>query len=411
MHFKNIFIEDWKQFDKIDIDFHPNVTIFTGANGSGKTTILNLLAKHFGWETMELATPTKDKETGVFKFIISFFRKKNDINQHEIGKVSYSDKQINRILVPKNNGAHYSIHFEEWKEIRGVNIPSHRPLFFYEQVPHIRTQKITRENAFQQFKESSYGRIFNTLSMAKPPNYYIKETLLNWAIGGSGNEFIEADAESIENFKQFENILRTTLPLSIGFTKISIRNYEIVFETTTGEFMLDAVSGGISAIIDLVWSIFTNVLNDKGTVVLIDEVENHLHATLQRAILPSLIEAFPNVQFIVSTHSPLIVGSVKNSNVYAFRYNENNKVYNEKLDLINKAKNANEILNEVLGVPFSMPIWVENELESIIEKYSKHEISADIFKNMRTELIKKGLENLMPWAMDKTLENLNDQNK
>ena len=145
--------------------------------------------------------------------------------------------------------------------------------------------------------------------------------------------------------------------------------------------------------------------------MLIDEIENHLHATMQRSILPSIISAFPNVQFIVSTHSPLIVGSVKDSNVYAFRYDENKKIYNEYLDLINKAKTANEILNEVLGVPFTMPIWVENSLNTIVEKYSSSEVSSQIFKEMRAELKQLGLENLMPAAMDKTIEKLDDKNK
>ena len=174
-------------------------------------------------------------------------------------------------------------------------------------------------------------------------------------------------------------MLKKILPESLGFKGISIRSYEIVLITDTGEFMLDAVSGGISAIIDLGWQIFNySAQSDTSITVLIDEIENHLHATMQRSILPSIINAFPNVQFIVSTHSPLIVGSV---------------------------------LNEVLGVPFTMPIWVENSLNNIVEKYSSHEVSSEVFKEMRAELKLLGLENLMPTAMDKTIEKLDDKNK
>jgi hypothetical protein len=129
---------------------------------------------------------------------------------------------------------------------------------------------------------------------------------------------------------------------------------------------------------------------------------------MKRSILPNLISAFPNIQFIVSTHSPLIVGSVKDSNVYAFRHKKIEgtkkvKVYNEKLDLINKAKTATEILNEVLGVPFTMPLWVEAKLNEIVAKYSQQEISENTFDSMRSDLKEIGLEELMPEAMKKTL--------
>ena len=68
MKFKKILLNDWRQFQNIDIDFHPNVTIITGANGSGKSTILKLLSKHFGWYQPFLGTPILSKEQGVFYY-------------------------------------------------------------------------------------------------------------------------------------------------------------------------------------------------------------------------------------------------------------------------------------------------------------------------------------------------------
>lgn len=412
MKFKSLKINDWKQFKKIDIEFHPNLTVLTGANGSGKTTILNLLARHFGWSITELATPAKDEKTGFFRFFTRWFKPEDEGDANIIGQINYSDGESATLTLPPNNGnAQYNVVIKNQKKIEGLNIPSHRPVFYYQAVAHISTQKRTKKQAYELAYTSTYQKLFTENSGYKSSNYYIKETLLNWAIGGTGNEFIQPDSELRNNFLEFQEILKTILPPTLGFIKISIRNYEIVLVTQTGEFMLDAVSGGVSAIIDLGWQIF-NYSEQKSTsiTVLIDEIENHLHATMQRSILPSLIEAFPNVQFIISTHSPLIVGSVKESNVYAFRYNEEKKIYNESLDLINKAKSANEILNEVLGVPFSMPIWVENSLNEVIEKYSNKEISQDLFKNMRAELKDIGLENLMPTVMDKTIQKLDDKN-
>ena len=99
----------------------------------------------------------------------------------------------------------------------------------------------------------------------------------------------------------------------------------------------------------------------------------------------------------------MIVASVKESNVYAFRYNEENRVYSEKLDLVNKARNANEILNEVLGVPFTMPIWAEDALNKIVAKYSSRDISEEMVNEMRADFKAEGLEGLMPMAISKVL--------
>lgn len=111
---------------------------------------------------------------------------------------------------------------------------------------------------------------------------------------------LEPDRELIDWFKGFENVLRILMPQTIGFEKISIRNYEIVLVTQSGDFMLDAVSGGIAALVDLGWQIYNLANSEEEIVVLIDEVENHLHATMQRSVLPDLLEAFPNVQFVIS---------------------------------------------------------------------------------------------------------------
>lgn len=411
MRFQHLQIEGWKQFHKIDLVFHDRLTILTGANGSGKTTLLHLLARHFGWAFSELATPARDKQSGAIKFFTNLwkrlYQKDEPTDNDVIGKIVYSDGTSSELSIPQIDSALYQLNIHNQKYVVGLNILSHRSAFKYQNIPSITTQKNNRRQVYDNYENSIKQ---DALSMGsyyvqKPQNYYIKETLLSWAIGGEGNSFIEADKELIDWFKGFEDVLRILMPKNIGFEKISIRNYEIVLVTKSGDFMLDAVSGGIAALVDLGWQIYNLANSEEEIVVLIDEVENHLHATMQRSVLPDLLEAFPNVQFVISTHSPLVVSSVKDSNVYAFRYNLDNRVYSEQLDLVHKARTATEILNEVLGVPFTMPIWAEDALNSIVTKYKNIELTSESVNAMRREFKEAGLEGLMPLALTSVLEN------
>lgn len=398
MKFQSISIESWKQFEDVNIRFHPSVTILTGANGSGKTTILGILGRHFGWARAELSTPTKNDETGIFQWIPKIFWKKPD-NHVKIGEIQY-EKGKSELRLPRQDGPQYEVQITGRVNFQGINIPSHRPIFSYQRVPHISTQKRTKNEAYNLVMQSTLQRYNNGHSQSS--NYFIKETLLSWAVGGSGNEFITADAEMREHFLGFESVLKKVLPESIGFRKIAVRAYEIVLETKSGDFMLDAVSGGVSAVIDLAWQIY-NCQRDEGggLVVLIDEIENHLHPSMQRRILPDLAAAFPKTQFIVSTHSPLVVGSAKDSKVYAFAYNESNRVISQELDMVNKAKTASHILNDVLGVPVTMPIWAEGELDRILSKYMNIQNPETQFASIRGELSEAGLADYFPDALVK----------
>lgn len=55
---------------------------------------------------------------------------------------------------------------------------------------------------------------------------------------------------------------------------------------------------------------------DMEGIVLVDEIETHLHLDLQKKILPTLTTLFPNIQFIITTHSPFILSSLDNAVIY-----------------------------------------------------------------------------------------------
>ena len=114
--------------------------------------------------------------------------------------------------------------------------------------------------------------------------------------------------------------------------------------------MSDGYRGTISLIADIAYRMATlnpalreHVLETPG-VVLIDEIDLHLHPHWQARILDDLVRVFPNVQFITTTHSPVVVASVPRNNI---------RILEECSTAIpaieTRGRDASDILNTVLG--------------------------------------------------------------
>lgn len=79
-----------------------------------------------------------------------------------------------------------------------------------------------------------------------------------------------------------------------------------LFQLSTGEVQLLNLFLSIVRDYDLSQGTLNNLSDIKG-IVIIDEIDSHLHTSHQKEVLPELISSFPNVQFIISTHSPLFL--------------------------------------------------------------------------------------------------------
>lgn len=416
--FKKITINHWRQFESIDIEIDNSVTIITGANGAGKTTILGMLNQHFGWSPSLISTPTISKK-GVRNFVSGIWDKLFNENNPRggfntsinIGSITYENGHITKIMVPTQTEMTYQIQFENQQSISGMYVPSHRPIFNYKEVTNIPTTVKKTEDYFDQYNTNIKDKLNNPHYYGEniSPSFILKETLISLATFGYGNEHVIANTEYANLFEEFQEVLKKLLPQSLGFQKLEIRIPEVVLITKSGDFSLDAVSGGVASLIGLAWQIFIFSKNKIRYVITLDEPENHLHPSMQRELMPNLVQSFPNAQFIVATHSPFIVGSLKESKVYALAYNETNQVYSRSLDMIDKSGNASKILRDVLGVPVTLPIWVEDKLESIINKFSVMPVSETLFEQMRHELAQNGLEEFMPNAITSVVEKKNDQ--
>lgn len=84
-------------------------------------------------------------------------------------------------------------------------------------------------------------------------------------------------------------------------------------------------------------------LRDMHGIVLVDEIDLHLHPEWQRVVVPTLAQALPNVQFIVTTHSPLVVGSLQSGNLFVLAEEEGSTVIRRLPERVH-GKSAEQIL-------------------------------------------------------------------
>ncbi|MDR3244798.1 MAG: AAA family ATPase, partial [Prevotellaceae bacterium] len=125
-----------------------------------------------------------------------------------------------------------------------------------------------------------------------------------------------------EWFEQLENQLKSLFAeptLKLQFDRKSY-NFNIVIDNHE-PFNLNQLSDGYSAIINIVTELLLRMEShnaksyDLEGVVLIDEIETHLHVELQKRVMPFLTDFFPKTQFIVTTHSPFVLSSIPNATV------------------------------------------------------------------------------------------------
>lgn len=119
-------------------------------------------------------------------------------------------------------------------------------------------------------------------------------------------------------FEGFEQQLKTIFDAPDLQLEFDRKNFTFrLIEEGKAAYRFDQLSDGYSAILSVVMELMMRMEGlgkrqyDAEGVVLIDEIETHLHVDLQKKILPFLTNFFPKIQFIVSTHSPFVLSSLE----------------------------------------------------------------------------------------------------
>ena len=368
-NFGRLSLGQWRQFAAVDIDLSKQVTILTGQNGCGKTTILTLLSRHFGWNLAFVSTPFMKGRRAKQLWSDLYDNPEPDEannNQFIIGSITYEDGRVCNLASTRIVDKQYNPDYQGLQAVEGLHIPSHRGITTYSDIQNIPTQPVASAQQYQQFQ----GMLSQAYGGGRSDNAgkIQKQSLIALALLGEGNKHVVPNPEMRRVFAGFQAVLKAVLPDSLGFLQLEIRLPEVVLVTKTGTFSLDAMSGGISAIFSIAWQIYMFGYDKDRFTITIDEPENHLHPTMQRTFLPKLARAFPRCRLIAATHSPFIVSSFADANVVALTRDDTQKIVSTQLDLRDISGTPNEVLREILDVGSNLPVWVEAEVDKIIAR-------------------------------------------
>jgi energy-coupling factor transporter ATP-binding protein EcfA2 len=398
--FRGLQLDRWRQFAPIQIDLDSRVTVITGANGAGKTTILSLLGYHFSWDSPFVGGRrrrgsrefTYEGEDGRLR------KSRFDGNVRDIGSLTYQDGTVTDISVPSGEESQFRISFESPSTVDGFFLNSHRPWSGYQLVNAIPAQFAGIADLHDQFAKELREPFLGRRSK-KSARLVMKESLLAAAVYGETTNSLRSDNEARDVWHGFQRVLEAILPKDFGFRRLIVEPPEIYVQTGQGEFPLDALSGGLSAVFELAWQVFLHANSHNDFTVCFDEPENHLHPSLQRSLVPSLMDAFPNMKLVVATHSPFVVTSHRDANVVVLDRDSHGEVDARSLDIRTGGVDAESTLRNVLDVSSTLPIWANLAFEEIMSRHVRDLPSANLMRSLRDELISAGLVSEIPSAM------------
>ncbi|WP_314917017.1 ATP-binding protein [Capnocytophaga gingivalis] len=296
---------------------YPHLMI-TGKNGSGKTSLLNAIADHIervandsykNFENYEkqieyLENELKNNPQNILSIEQSLQWNKDQYKLF-FGEIILTFRDVDTLIKKYQEGNFIIAFYEAHRTIKNLQEPKNPTK------PTLKDKWEIKETITQEF--------LKFLSDLK-----IQEALAR-------NEKLEKDANQIrEWFVNFEELLGEIFQDKDLQLHFNYKDYSFKILTKGKEFKFTELSDGFAAVLDIVVDLILKMQNknqltrayEREGIVLVDEIETHLHLELQKVIMPLLTKIFPHIQFIVTTHSPFVLSSLSNAVAFDLEHQE-----------------------------------------------------------------------------------------
>lgn len=309
----------------VNIDLAGRNLIVTGANGSGKTSFLNEVNSKLN---VLIVKKLADSLTQNKKQLLHW---QQTLSNSQKGTSQYSEaEQLIYRLQSQIDSVESGLQINIPEKVKFSALYDEKKAVIYlfeekrlsEITPVKNAQGLS--TAEKEAQEKAYSSRFGNNLEQHLVNLINRQSL---AITKDKNQALANKIGA--RFMDFEKNLKILFEddsVSLGFDSDSL--HFSITQKDKPPYSFQTLSAGYRAIFDIYAELimrteyFKVMPQDLTGVVLIDEIDSHLHVSLQRLILPFFTNSFPNVQFIVTTHSPFVLMSTPDTIVFDLAKNE-----------------------------------------------------------------------------------------
>ncbi len=317
MKIQKLTLEGFRGFkDKTEFELDPNVNVFVGVNGSGKTSVLDAVGilanakehttiSNLSLDSTFLIVSMMFSEEDSKQIELCIFTKKDDdgdliIDNDENILVEVNEKKD---ILSRNNKFIYYETNRSLKELDEIPKTLSKEPFFVSNFNHLIEWYVNEEN------NENREKVRSNLDYQNPRLMPMRKALKCFFSKLEGNKYANLYVEihkelNSNNYRPHLFIKKNEKPFK--FNNLS-----------DGEKMVVLLVSDIARklTVNYTGNKPEEILNESA-IVLIDEIDLHLHPAWQRDIIPALTHVFPNVQFLVTTHSPQVLSNVKKESVH-----------------------------------------------------------------------------------------------